>query len=189
MKESIKRYILKEIDDLLEKNDKLLMAIDGMSASGKSSFSKLLSEEYDCNVFHMDDFFLPSKFKTQQRLEEVGGNVDYMRFKEDVMERLKGDKTFNYQIFDCKMQTLTEYRTVVPKKLNIIEGVYSMHPELIDYYDLKVFFEIDDDTQKERILDRNGNEMYKKFRDIWIPLENKYFKELNIIKKSDNIID
>jgi uridine kinase len=76
----------------------------------------------------------------------------------------------------------------MPKKLNIIEGVYSMHLELISYYDLKIFFDVDDNTQEERIINRNGKDMYKKFKDIWIPLENKYFEELDIRKKADVLI-
>lgn len=185
---SSKEIIFKNIDKLLESKDKVLVAIDGKSAAGKSSFSDLLNKKYDCNLFHMDDFFLPAKLKTKERLQEAGGNVDYTRFKEEILENINKNNLFKYQIFDCKVQELTEYRGVMGKKLNIIEGVYSMHPELISYYDLKIFFDIDDNTQKERIIDRNGKDMYKKFRDIWIPLENKYFKELDIRKKADVLI-
>lgn len=189
MEDIKEKYIFNEIDKLIKMKDKVLIAIDGKCASGKSSFSDLLNEKYDCNIFHMDDFFLPAKFKTNERLDEAGGNVDYIRFKEDIIEKLEENKSFKYQIFNCKVQKLTEYRNITPKKLNIVEGVYSMNPELIDYYDVKIFFDIDDNTQKERILNRNGKDMYKKFRDIWIPLENKYFKELEIRKKADIVID
>lgn len=63
-----------------------------------------------------------------------------------------------------------------------------MHPLLIENYDLKIFLDIDADSQRERILKRNGKEMYSKFINEWIPLENKYFNELNIREKSDIIL-
>lgn len=185
----MKDIVCNEIDKLLQTKEKIIIAIEGRSAAGKSSLASLLKDKYDSNIFHMDDFFLPASKKTKERLEEAGGNVDYMRFKEAVMNNLKEDKEFKYQIFDCKVQALTEEISVASKKLNIIEGAYSMHPELIESYDLKIFLDIDDKSQKDRILKRNGNEIYKKFINEWIPLENKYFNDFEIRDKADILIN
>lgn len=177
-----------EIDRLLERKEKVIIAIDGRSAAGKTSLASSLENIYDCNVFHMDDFFLAAKLKTKERLNEAGGNVDYIRFKNEVMDKLREEAPFSYQIFDCKLQDLTEERHIRPKKLNIVEGAYSMHPALIDYYDFKIFLDIEDEFQRERILKRNGSFIYEKFINEWIPLEDKYFKELKIRDKADIII-
>lgn len=177
-----------EIDRLLETNERVIIAIDGGSAAGKTSLASSLQDKYDCNIFHMDDFFLPAKLKTKERLNEPGGNVDYMRFKNEIMDRLNKNKGFSYQIFDCKVQDLTEKRHITPKKLNIVEGAYSMHPILAEGYDLKIFLDIDDKTQRERILKRNSKIMYEKFINEWIPLENKYFNEFDIRNKVDIIL-
>ena len=184
----MKDIVCNEIDKLLQTKEKIIIAIEGRSAAGKSSLASLLKDKYDCNLFHMDDFFLPAKEKTEERLKQPGGNVDYIRFKEDVMDKLMEDQPFTYEIFDCKVQALTEKRTVIPKKLNIIEGAYSMHPILIENYDLKIFLDIDDDSQKERILLRNGKDMYKKFVNQWIPLEDEYIRKLGIKGKADIVI-
>lgn len=177
--------IFQELDRLLELKEKIIIAIDGRSAAGKSSLASAIGKKYDCNLFHMDDFFLPASQKTEERLKQPGGNVDYIRFKNVVMDKLKEEASFKYQIFDCKVQRLKEERTIVPKQLNIIEGAYSMHPLLIDDYDLKIFLDIDDTTQRERILKRNGKDMYQKFMNEWIPLEDIYFNELGIREKAD----
>ena len=47
-----------QIDLLLEEKDFVLVAIDGKCTSGKTTLASKLTEIYDCNVFHMDDFFL-----------------------------------------------------------------------------------------------------------------------------------
>jgi dephospho-CoA kinase len=73
--------------------------------------------------------------------------------------------------------------------MNIVEGVYSMHPMLVNSYDFSVFIKIDEECQKERILVRNGIEMQKRFIKEWIPLENRYFKELKIEEKCDMILN
>ncbi|MBQ7816856.1 MAG: uridine kinase, partial [Oscillospiraceae bacterium] len=74
--------LLKDINNLLDnsKKDVIWVAIDGPCASGKSSLGNFLNDNFICNVFHMDDFFLPPEMKTAERLAEVGGNVDYERF-------------------------------------------------------------------------------------------------------------
>ena len=55
----------------------LLVAIDGRCASGKSTLAKDLQKQLDCNVIHMDDFYLQEHQRTTKRLREPGGNVDY----------------------------------------------------------------------------------------------------------------
>lgn len=173
------------IDNLLEKGHVINIAIDGNSGSGKSTLAELIYQVYDSNLFHMDHFFLRTEQRSLERLNEVGGNVDYERFKMEVLEPLRNYKPFSYQIYNCKEQSLGYKVEVTPKQLNIIEGSYSMHPTLIPYYDFKVFLSIGEEEQNQRILKRNGPLMHERFVKEWIPLENKYFNGFNIKEKSD----
>ena len=74
------------------------------------------------------------------------------------------------------------------KKVVIVEGAYSCHPYFENYADFKIFLKLDEETQKERILKRNGEEMLKRFMNEWIPLENRYFNEFKIEQNADLII-
>ena len=112
----------KQIDGLLAEKDMVIMAIDGKCTSGKTTLASKLAEIYDCNVFHMDDFFLRPEQRTPERFAEVGGNVDYERFQEEVLLPLKSGKAFSYRPFDCSTFALAAPVSVTPKKLNIIEG-------------------------------------------------------------------
>jgi uridine kinase len=132
----------------------------------------------------MDDFFLRPQQRTPQRLKEVGGNVDYERFSDEVIAGLGCGREFSYRKFDCSLQALGGEITVKPKKLNIIEGSYSMHPKLIEAYDLKILLQIDEREQKERILKRSGKTMLERFINEWIPLEDAYLKAFGIKEKS-----
>ena len=72
---------------------RLLIAVDGRCASGKTTLAATLEEETGCNVVHMDDFFLRPEQRTPQRLAEPGGNVDYERFRQEVILPLsRGDQ-------------------------------------------------------------------------------------------------
>ncbi|WP_069998466.1 uridine kinase family protein [Cellulosilyticum sp. I15G10I2] len=173
------------IDTLVKDRLAVTIGIDGNSGSGKSTLAALLGGIYKCNLFHMDDFFLRPEQKTKERLAEIGGNVDYVRFKEEVANQLDKKQTFTYQIYDCSIGQLTEYVTVHPKNINIIEGVYSLHPFLCEMYQLKVFMSIDADSQSRRILQRSGPRLHQRFVAEWIPLENAYFTAMQIEQSAD----
>jgi len=169
-----------EIDRLVKSKNRVTVAIDGNCGAGKSTLADLVAGIYDCNLFHMDDFFLRPEQRTEERLGETGGFVDYERFHEEVIRGIKSGKAFCYRKFDCGRMALGETVDVEPRQLNIIEGSYSMHPSLAENYDLKIFLHIDPERQKRRILDRNGEEKLQKFLFEWIPRENRYFEEMRI---------
>lgn len=176
------------IDRELAKKDSLSVAIEGGSASGKTSLAAIFENVYDCNIFHMDDFFLQPHQRTPERFAQPGGNVDYERFYSEIAVKLPKNMPFTYQKFDCSVMALGEYVDVVPKKLNIIEGAYSMHPELRGAWDIAAFLESDPEVQKSRILRRNGEMMLKRFVNEWIPLEHVYFDRTGVREACDIII-
>ena len=73
-----------KIDKMLSHKN-VVIAIEGGSASGKTTLGSLLEALYDCTVLHMDDFFLRPEQRTTARYAEVGGNVDYERFLDEVL--------------------------------------------------------------------------------------------------------
>ena len=102
--------IRNRIDELMSQKEQVIVAIDGNCTAGKTTLAGKLAEVYDCNVFHMDDFFLRPEQRTPERYAEVGGNVDYERFMEEVLQPLKAGNTFSYRPFDCSTFMLTESR-------------------------------------------------------------------------------
>ncbi len=157
---------------------------DGMCGSGKTTLGTVLAEVYDCNLFHMDDFLLRPEQRVPERLAEPGGNVDYERFQEEVLDHLKAPEGLSYRVYDCSVRRLTETVTVPYSRLNIIEGAYSQNPYFHDPYDLRFLCSISEEEQKARILRRNGPEMLKKFQEIWIPMENRYFETFRLRDKN-----
>ncbi len=178
--------LLLHLDQRLMKKTPLTIAIDGPSGAGKSTLASWLQKVYgDCEVFHMDDFFLPQEKKTEDRLNTPGGNVDWERVRDEVLLPIKQGRTFAYQPYDCGTGVLSKPVQATPRMLNIVEGVYSHHPALREAYDLTVFLSIGKQEQSDRILQRNGKRMHKRFLEEWIPLEDLFFREMNIPAKAD----
>lgn len=196
MSEACKPLIFSEYEDvfeviknLLKDNEKLVIAIDGRCGGGKSSLGEMLTEEFDCTLFHMDDFFLPFEMKTSERLSKAGENVHYERFEEEILWPLKNNKPVVYRKYICNKWEFSAPIKVKTKNLAIVEGSYSLHPVLRNYYDYKIFITVDPKVQYERILKRNGKEKLQDFLNKWIPMEEHYFEELDIKNKCDLILD
>ena len=185
--EKIMETVKNQIKELLAEKDMVIVAIDGKCTSGKTTLASKLAEIYDCNVFHMDDFFLRPEQRTPERFAEIGGNVDYERFREKVLLPLKSRKAFSYRPVDCRPFTLAAPVAVTPKKLNIVEGTYSHHPYFGSPYDLKILLTVDEETQRQRILERPAF-LHKRFFEEWIPIENRYFREFDIPDRCDILV-
>lgn len=189
LEDEIFNYIIVKIKNIVEQKDKCIVAIDGKTASGKSTIANFLNDKLNTSIIHMDDFFLPLELRTNQRYSTAGGNVHYERFNKEVANNLKISRGFKYQQFNCKKMKLDTWHKVENKKVIIVEGSYSTHPKIKVCYDLKIFLDISQEEQKNRILKRNGTEILDQFLNKWIPLEEAYFKEYNIINKCDIIVN
>ena len=175
------------IDALLAENPFVLIAIDGTAASGKSTLAEQLQAHYDCNLFHMDDFFLRPEQRTAERFAEVGGNVDYERFHAEVLQPLMTRQPFAYRPFDCSTFELSEPVCVQPRQLNLIEGSYCLHNYFGDPYDLKILLTIEEQEQRDRILRRPAF-LHERFFTEWIPMEQRYAEGFRIRDKADLIL-
>ncbi len=156
---------------------RVILAVEGGSASGKTTLSALLKSVYACEVIHADDFFLRPEQRTDARLSEVGGNMDRERLEKEVLKPLREDRPFSYRPFDCQTMSLLPPISVEPNRLTVMEGVYSLHPELEKFYNLSVFLDISEKKQQERIKKRNTPEMAQRFFKEWIPREKIYFSQ------------
>ncbi|MBR5288639.1 MAG: hypothetical protein IKU34_08660 [Clostridia bacterium] len=177
------------IDRLLDRRERVILAIDGNSGAGKSTLADLLMTVYgEASLVHMDDFFLQLHQRTPERFKLPGGNVDHERFLEEVLAPMRRGEAFSYRPFDCARMQIGEEKAMIPGKLCIVEGSYSLHPALESAYDLKIVLRISPAAQAERILERNGPQMLGRFLNEWIPMENLYFEATGIEARADILI-
>lgn len=165
------------------KNSPCVIAIDGRAASGKTTMADDLAQVLRCDVVHMDDFFLPPKLRTEERLSQAGGNIHYERFAEEVLPGLTERKGFTYRVFDCGKLDYERERTINSADHRIVEGSYSLHPKFGNYAHVRVFSSIDKEKQLKRIFERDGNVAFECFKNKWLPMEEQYFATFRIADK------
>lgn len=167
----------------------VLIALDGRSGAGKSTFAGYMNALYRIPVIPMDDFFLQAEQRTEERYAITGENVDHERFLTEVLIPLKETGKAVYRPFSDVTMDFEEPVTVEGYDIIIIDGPYSMHPDLVPYYDLKYFLTIDPVQQKARLIEREGKERTEEFIEKWLPLEEAYIREYDIEHICDAILD
>lgn len=180
--------LIKALYQLPTQTHPIIVALDGSSASGKTTAAKYLATLFPSTVIHADDFFLPAELRTKARLAEPGGNFHYERFEAEVLLPLVERRPFSYRAFDCHTMTYGALRQAAPTPLTIIEGVYSLHPRFVNYYDLRVFFDIAPEDQAARVLQRSGRMTAQVYQERWIPMENAYFSHFQVREHADLVL-
>ncbi len=172
-----------------EKHDRLLVLIDGRCGSGKTTAAEKLGALLRVPVLHMDDYYLQSFQRTDERYAEPGGNVDRERVRAEIIDPFLNGEVIRWRRFDPSVMKLGEENVLDPGSLLILEGSYSLHPYLRCPHSFRVFLDISPAEQIERIRKRNGEEVLKMFVRKWIPLEEAYFDAFEIRNSCDLIIN
>lgn len=176
------------IDSIIAEKGSVVLAVDGKCGSGKTTLANLLSTIFSCAIISMDDFFLPPELRTSERLSEVGGNVHYERFMKEVIPYLKKRQAFTYRAFDCGKMNYGTGVKIEPLPLIIVEGSYCLHPKFDGAYDITAFLSCDEEAQMKRLYLRNNDgELILRFKNEWIPMENKYELSFGIRNKCNFI--
>ena len=168
--------IVKSIEQLLTRQEQVVVAIDGCTASGTDFLAGLLADVFDGNVFRASDYYM-------REMTNEGHYLDRERFRREVLEPVKKGVPFFFRpIGNCLMEA------VEPRRLNIIEGTFSLHREIRDMYDLKIMLRTDT-AQKKRFI----NEMEPKMRLYYeaqrFPAEARYFRFTEWESLCDFVVD
>ena len=181
--------VFSALDALPESASPHLIAIDGPCASGKTTLATDMGAILRCPVVHMDDFFLRPEMRTQERLAEPGGNVDRERVRDEVLLPLKSGREAVFRPWNCHTGAFDETCTVPPVSLVIVEGSYALHPELRNFFDLRIFLETDWPVRRQRLQERCDEWGFQRFLDLWIPLEDRYFAQCQVRECSNLILN
>lgn len=181
--------LILRLSALIKRDRPFAVAIEGQAAAGKTTAAANLSELFLAPVVHMDDFYLPPDIRTQQRLVEPGGNVHCERFIAEVLPHLGSGAAFSCRVFDCGRAAYAGTRDIPASRLVLVEGAYSLHPAFGNPYAASAFFAVSAAEQERRIRARNGGAAWERFRNIWIPMENRYHDAFNIRARCDDVIE
>lgn len=165
-----------KLENLMDLRRPILLAISGESASGKTTFLKVVKEQVAriqerrentiLSTIKGDNYFNDiskgiQEFGSFDALIQSGYNpdspssfsLDLMR--EDLTQIIKGEniKVPRY-ILDGKGVSLPKAIEINPAEVIIVEGMCSLYDDIHDVFDLKIYVDIDRDEQEKRFLNR-----------------------------------
>ncbi len=181
--------VINAVETRMRADERVILAVDGMAAAGKTTAAGVLSRRWDAPVVHMDDFFLPPALRTEARLAEPGGNVHYERFQAEVLKPLTAGTAFSYRRFCCAVMDYDGTVTLPASPVVIVEGAYALHPRFGDYAEVTAFFAVSPALQERRILRRGGSEAWEVFRTCWVPMEHAYHAAFGIRERAQIVIE
>lgn len=179
--------LILRLKNMLDENKRLLIGIDGRCASGKTTLSTQIANQLPARIFHMDDFYLPLQQRQDDWQHIPCANMNFERMTDTVLVPAERGENVHYQAYSCREKKLLPAVDIAYEPLTIIEGSYSLYPSLCPFYDLTVFLTCDRQTQKDRLLKREG-ERYPNYERLWIPLEEAYYKKYSVREHADIVI-
>ena len=169
-----RRTVLQELaDDLIESfgRGRTIIAIDGPTAAGKTTFADDLAEEmrkkgHDVFRASIDDFLRPRALRYLRGRDSARGRYedayDYSVFRRVLIEpfRMNGSTGFVTRAWDEHRD-----RQIEPKWLSgpvdatlIVDGSYLLRPELRDLWNASVWLDADAAVREQRMLARDDIE-------------------------------
>jgi len=169
----------------------MLVAIDGHSAAGKSTLAAAITESIpSVLVIHTDDFYRPMTITEREALDGKGGYesyYDWQRLKQQVLEPLSRGKATRYQKYDWQTNRLNEeWHEVESEGIIVVEGCYSMRPELRDCFDVMLFVESSAKERWQRQLARDDSP--EEWFNRWDAAERYYMKTYSPKESADIVV-
>ncbi len=179
-KKSDKQLILNIKPDFLDNftnrlinrpQDRILIALNGQSASGKSTICKQIQKcinelNLPVTILTADNYFkdislLIKKFGSFDLLRDSGydidspDNFDLDLLKNDILSLQKGQNILSpeYLVNGTGISKPNSIQ-YLSKKIIIVEGVCSLYRDLADIFDIKIYIDLDEDERKKRFLNR-----------------------------------
>lgn len=186
----------------------LRIGIDGIDAAGKTSLANELADEltklgYPVLRASIDGFHNPKHIRHQRgSYSPEGYYYDSFSYELLINQLLKplgpqGNRHVRLSAFDFKTEQETPANELIAtdEHILIFEGVFLFKPELINYWDVKIFVDVDFQTSLARAFERDlylfvsKEEIEKRYNERYIPSQKIYLESENPQEQADIVVD
>jgi uridine kinase len=154
---------------------RLVIAIDGHGAAGKSAIADLVAAATGAALVHTDDFFIPAAANGGPAISHY---YDWTRLRSEALEPLRAGRPASFRRYDWDCGPADDGTagddvvTVRPSSLIVVEGVSSAAPALSDLVHRAVFV---DTPPPERLGRLRARVRPEEWDDDWLAAEQAYF--------------
>jgi|ERR1700733_525721 uridine kinase len=155
----------------------LLVAIDGLPLSGKTTLALWLVKELGAECLWLDDFVKPETDWPSR--DRPSFPFDYIRYSDFVIavRALARDRQCSFRPYDWQTGRIADEPKVVRGDgIALVEGVSALHPDLAHLYDLRVWIESDPETTLAASLDRGVGPWAHEWQAMFLPSVELYLR-------------
>ncbi|MCD4712458.1 MAG: GNAT family N-acetyltransferase [Clostridiales bacterium] len=199
------RDIVEQILIKKTKDKPIIVGINGVDASGKSTLTKELSRYLDkigfrSQLISIDDFHNPTaiRYKEENPIQSYLNNAfDVNKFESEVLLPivLGGELNKVMRHLDLATDEFTNIKKYYVDKdtVVLVEGVLLFREPLVNYFDLRVFIRISFNEVLKRAIIRDadtlGDQVLEKYKSKYIPIQQLYLDQYDPEGMSDIVID
>ncbi|MGD6991311.1 kinase [Sutcliffiella horikoshii] len=191
-------YDISSLIALVKSNQRCILAVDGLSRSGKTTFVEnlrvsLKKEGINSTIFHIDDYIVKRSQRYDTGFEEWYEYFylqwDVEKLRKNLFEKLKECNYVELQFYDSRTDKHDTRKIKLPQGgLIIIEGVFLQRNEWKDFYDKVLFLNCSRQERFDRELEKVKLNREKFEKRYW-KAEEYYINTFNPIKLADSIIE
>lgn len=190
-----------EIGTRMKGKEKVIIAISGINAAGKTTFALDLATHLEdlgrsVGILHVDDYHRP-KIERYARPGPIAFRHSYFNFDalyKDMEAFKAGEDGGNRKVYD----PFTDNITIKSSNFSncdtlLVEGVFLLSEELSGLYDIGIYIDVSLHTAMSRGIERwNGVmplvEILERFEDRYIPAQQAHMVQDNPLAQADIII-
>lgn len=192
----------------MEFHTPLLVGIDGIDASGKTIFGNSLASrlhESGRQIIRasIDGFHFSRSVRYQRGKNSPEGyyfdSFDYTTFRSALLDPLlnNGSRTVRTHMFDYLLDAPDEtpLQKVEENSILVMDGIFLFRPQLVKYWNIKIFLDISFDVSMERGAKRDTGyipsfeEAIERYQKRYLPAQKIYLHEAQPKKIADIVID
>jgi uridine kinase len=168
---------------------RLVVGIDGAGGAGKSTLARGISDAFTgrVSIVECDHFYRPlndAQYSPEQAYENY---FDWRRLRDEVVIPLREGKSARYQRYDWSTDRLAEWIEVEPREIVLIEGVFSMRPELRPLIEVAIFIETPRAERMRRMVARPQEST--SWIDRWMAAEDWYLEHAAPNRHADLVVE
>ena len=198
---STSRAVVDAIRHLLTRHRRpVLVAIDGASGSGKSTFALWLADQFDAALIHSDDFFAAGisndEWDARTPEERAADAIDWRRARVEALEPLLAGNAAKWHPFDFSAGARpdgtyamrSDFVEREPASVIVLEGAYSTGGALADLIDLTVLVDAPPQVRHDRVQAREEREFLAAWHARWDAAEEVYFTQMRPRSSFDLVV-
>lgn len=178
-------------------NHRLVLGIDGLSRSGKTTFAeelrqRLIQRQKSVFIFHIDDHIVERKKRYETGFEQwyeyynLQWDVEFLR--QHLFAKLHDAQEISLPFYNSVLDTLKSKTVTVPYDcIVIVEGVFLQRQEWREFFDFVIYLDCPRDKRFEREA-ASARENVEKFKKRYWKAEDFYLDSVRPLAKADMVI-